>query len=200
MNKTMIRFFILFLSTLLISSCAENQLHWQGYCLPYDKLTPASLHSGSSENSNYDSAVNHGPSLFFSGDNVSKEIPTFKAFTADPLSGKYRHNIQVYLTQTYIEKLPSDINSLRQSDLKAIYFDDLSKYHWDAYKKVNETYEFWGSCMLDGSGESKEGYSCLRQLKVNDLYLSFDLDYINLKAHKDVDVLLSKQLTSWHCN
>ncbi|TMO03410.1 hypothetical protein [Pseudoalteromonas sp. S558] len=196
----MIKFVLLFLSVLLANGCTENKLKWQGYCLPLDKLTPASLADTPNKDENYDSATNYGPSLFFSGENVTKEIATFKAFTSDLSSGKYRYNVQVNLSKTSIEKSPKTIQSLVKSDLEEIYFDMQSKYHWDAYKKGDETYEFWGSCMLDGSGKSKEGYSCLRQLKVEKIVLNFNLDYVNLNSHKDIDSFLTNKLINWNCN
>ncbi|CAM4087806.1 hypothetical protein [Pseudoalteromonas ostreae] len=191
-----ILFFILFLA-----GCTEDKFSWQGYCLPNVQLTPATLASGTSSlDKNFDSATDYGPTLFFSGETVAKEVSAFKAFTPDPLFGKYQHNIQVNLSHNEITLNPTNTNELRASELAGIYFEDLSEYNWNAYQKVGSNYEFWGSCMLDGSGEQNKGYSCLRQLKVNNTVLSFDLDYVNIHIHKQVDEFLVEKLNNWRCD
>lgn len=197
----MIKFLAVFFLTFFLGGCNGGKFIWQGYCLPNEQLTPATLSSETSNiDKNFDSATDYGPTLFFSGEAVAKEVKTFKAFSPDPLFGKYQHNIQVNLSRNEITINPASIDDLRATELDGIYFEDLSDYNWNAYKKVGGTYEFWGSCMLDGSGKNKKGYSCLRQLKVNGIVLNFDLDSVNAHTYKLVDEFLVEKLNNWRCD
>ena len=191
MNKRLILF-----SSLLLASCGPSAYEWQGHCFPRAYLTP----DIQSDDSNFDSASNYGPTIFFEGEYIAKHVDSFKGTTADPLFGRVYNHLQIISSTHAIEKQLSEEHSLTQSEeIPSLYFDKQSKYDWYAYTRGDNGYEYWGSCMLDGSGDSKQGYSCMRQLTQNGLSFTYDVDFINLAAYPQIDAFIKRQLTQWRC-
>lgn len=196
----MIKFLVFIFIALFLTGCNKNTLEWNGYCLPYEKLSPASLAVSSKAEEGFDSASNYGPTLFFSAQSISEKIDDYKTYSTDPLFGQYHHNIQINLSETEVIITPTNKDTLEASGIKDIYFEKLTEYDWNAFLKLDKTYEFWGHCMLDGRGEKKEGFSCTRQLKVDDIVLTFDLENTHIPVSKHIDEFLVNQLNNWRCD
>ncbi|QFU04229.1 hypothetical protein FIU82_04245 [Pseudoalteromonas sp. THAF3] len=180
----------------LLNACGGAPQQWQGYCFPRAYLTP----DIQSDDSNFDSASNYGPTVFFEGEYIAKQVDSFKGTTADPLFGRVYNHLQIISSTQAIEKQLSEEHSLTQSEeIPSLYFDKQSKYDWYAYTRGDNGYEYWGSCMIDGSGDSKQGYSCMRQLTQNGLSFTYDVDFINLAAYPQIDAFIKRQLTQWRC-
>jgi hypothetical protein len=192
---------IIFTPLLLIAACSPSTstIKWDKYCLPKAYLTPASLSTAPSNDSNFDKNTGYGPSIFFEGKELHKHISSFKVTSPSHSTGHIYHHIQVNLSNNKIIKHVLNIENLRRSDMENIKFEDQSPYHWVAYDKAGSDYLYWGDCMLDGHGETDPSYRCTHQFNIGDTVGTYTIKDENILLHQKVDEFILNKLNTWQC-
>lgn len=71
-----------------------------------------------------------------------------------------------------------------------------TEFGWDVFAKNGfDESTFWGQCYDDFEG----GFTCMRTLAVDDDYLTYNVEEVNVHLYGDIDELLTKKVSEWRC-
>ncbi len=140
----------------------------------------------------------YGTSILIEGEEVARVVPGFKAEIGAGTNVRYQSLYVMLAPRSEVEREPSvpePGRTLDESDRLAKV--DSDSFGWQVIEQAEEEQAHWGICA--DRFTQPESYSCLRDLLVADLALTYPIHQQNLHLYREIDSMLAEKINEWRC-
>lgn len=192
----------LFVASVFLTGCSsstniESDSAGAFLCIPesHEVTVPG---SGGSDTDFDPEGGGYGTSILIQGEEVARLVPGFKAEIGVGSNVRYQSLYVMLAPRSEVERAPPNVEGHTLDESGTLSRVDSDSFNWQVLEQAEGEQTHWGSC-ADRFTQPKS-FTCLRNLFIGDLSLTYPIHQQNLHLYRDIDSMLMAKIDEWRCN